>query len=447
MSEQVAAVDVNVQSPPKFKGRWRNVLALAFSQIVDGSETGLITALFPVIREAMSLTLASLGILVTISQWITIVFGPIWGIAGDRFGRKKILVFVTGIWGVWTIIAGLSTNFTMLVVLYGIAAIGTVASQPLIQALISDMFASEERGKAMGILGGITALIAVISTPLIGQLSNIEDGWRIGFYALGGLSVLSGVIIYLFLKEPPQGASEAELADIASQAEKHFGFRLDEIKDLFRIPSVVHMGIARFLTPSLILFSFGITYLVDAYGLETDEATGVFAIFILGFVIGSFAGGFIGDRIARRDPRLGRVKYGQVVWFFVAVFSYLGMQINWSDTGPLFLIYFFFGMTFGLPTAGAVRPILAAVTPPELRSSAFALLLSVAQGIATIMFGLLAGFLSDRFGIKPVFLVMMTGLTFAQVVYWFLFYKSYPQDVENLHKLLSERRKTLVSES
>ena len=141
----------------------------------------LITALFPVIREALGLSLSSLGILVSVSRVVAIVFGPLWGMAADRFSRKKILVFVTGVWGIWTAIAGLSQSFTMLIILYGIAAIGTVASWPIIQAVVSDMFASDERGKAMGILGGITALIAVISTPLIGILPTSRMAGALAF--------------------------------------------------------------------------------------------------------------------------------------------------------------------------------------------------------------------------------------------------------------------------
>lgn len=445
MTEQAVVMEDSEQAPPKFAGRWKNVFVLAFAQIVDGSEGGLISALFPVIRAALGLSLTSLGILVSVSRVAAIIFGPLWAMAADRYSRKKILVFVTGVWGIWTVFAGFSQNFTQLVILYGIAAIGTVAGWPIIQALVSDMFPSNERGKAMGVLGGTTALIAVVSVPLIGQLANIPNGWRIGFFALGALSILSGLIIFLFFKEPAVGASEQELAEVAEDAGDEYRFQFSDVKKLFRIPSFLYLTIARFLWPSLIIFSFGITYLVDAFGFETDAATGVFAIFILGFVFGSFGGGFIGDRIDRRDPKLGRIKLMQIVSLFIAVMSFLGMQIEWSNPAAFFIIYFFFGLGVGIPSAGVTRPILAAITPPELRSSAFALLLSVSEALATIMFGLLAGYLGDLLGIKNVFLVMMTGLTFVQVFFWFVFYKSYPQDVANLHQLLKQRHDTLVT--
>ena len=38
--------------------------------------------------------------------------------AADKFGRKKVLVFVTGIWGIWTALAGLAQNYTQLLILY-----------------------------------------------------------------------------------------------------------------------------------------------------------------------------------------------------------------------------------------------------------------------------------------------------------------------------------------
>ena len=110
--------------------------------------------------------------------------------------------------------------------------------------------------------------------------------------------------------------------------------------------------------PALILFSFGITYLVDAYGFETDQATGVFAIWILGFVVGSFGGGFLGDRIDRRDPKLGRIKYMQVVSVALAILSYLGMQVQWGSQGVFFLIYFFFGSGCRFALCWCHRPVL-----------------------------------------------------------------------------------------
>src|SRR5688572_24409339 len=94
------------------KGRWSSLTAMSFSFIVDGSESGLINTLFPVIRAALGLDLRALGLLTSISRFARMLFGPLWAMLADRYGRKRILVIVTGAWGIWTALAGLSQNFT-----------------------------------------------------------------------------------------------------------------------------------------------------------------------------------------------------------------------------------------------------------------------------------------------------------------------------------------------
>jgi MFS family permease len=133
------------------------------------------------------MSLSALGIFSSISKFARMIFGPIWAMLADKFGRKRVLVFITGVWGIWTALAGLAQNQTQLFILYTIGVIGTVASEPIANGIIVDLFESKERGKAYGSLRSITGLLSVIFTPLIGQLANIEDGWRYGMYLMDTL--------------------------------------------------------------------------------------------------------------------------------------------------------------------------------------------------------------------------------------------------------------------
>src|SRR3712207_549107 len=140
VSQEVAPIDVR-------KGRWGSLTAMEFSFVVDNTESGLVNTLFPVIRTALGLQLGALGLLVSLSRFARMLFGPLWAMLADRYGRKRILVVVTGVWGIWTALAGLSQNFTQLLILYGIGVIGTVASEPIANGLLADLFEerSEER--------------------------------------------------------------------------------------------------------------------------------------------------------------------------------------------------------------------------------------------------------------------------------------------------------------
>jgi MFS family permease len=422
MSESVVQAPTITEKP---KGRWGGLLSMAFSFVIDNTEGGLINSLFPVIRDALGMNLSALGVFSSISKFARMLFGPIWAILADRFGRKRVLVFITGVWGIWTALAGLAQNQTQLFILYTIGVIGTVASEPIANGIIVDLFESEERGKAYGSLRSITGLVSVVLTPLIGQLANIEDGWRYGMYLMGGLSVLSGFLIFIFLKEPEKRFEESISAP---------DFDLKKVAALMNIPTVrLLSGMLIFVT-SLVLFSFMVTFMVDERGFTTADANFVFASFGLGAMISSFLGGLLGDWFERKNPDKGRIILMQIYLVTFAVFTFLATQIAWSTT-MFYVIWFLTGLVFSIGFSGCVQPMLASVVPSELAGTAFALLFALIQGLISALLSLLMGFLADRFGLQVVMFWMVSVPYLMNAVYWFLFYKPYPRDVAAIKEM------------
>ncbi len=168
--------------------RWSVLFSFAFVTVVDGTESGLINGLFPTIRQVLGLSLIDLSLLTNVNKLVSILFGPLWAMAAYRYNRKRILVFVTGLWGLWTIAVGFSQSFSQLLVLFLIASIGSVASTPIIMSAVSDLFTDKERGEAMGIFGALSVTLAAIITPLFSQFARLE-AWRYGYYIVGGMSV------------------------------------------------------------------------------------------------------------------------------------------------------------------------------------------------------------------------------------------------------------------
>jgi MFS family permease len=93
------------------------------------------------------------------------IFGPLWAFAADKWGRKRVLFIVTGVWGLFTIAAGFAPSYPVLIALYAISVIGTVASEPIINGLLPDLFRSSERGKAYGLVRGIGAGLGIVIGP------------------------------------------------------------------------------------------------------------------------------------------------------------------------------------------------------------------------------------------------------------------------------------------
>ncbi len=419
--ETSEVIQTSLVPTKKTKGRWGGLLAMSFSQIIDGTEGGLINSLFPVIRNALGLSIAGLGIFSSISRFARMLFGPLWAMLADKYGRKRILVFITGVWGIWTALAGLSQNATQLYILYTIGVIGTVASEPIANGIIADLFDSKERGKAYGSIRAIAGLVSVILTPIIGQLANIEDGWRIGMYIMGGLSILSGILILFFLKEPERGKTESEQKTTNE-------FEWKNIPKLMRIPTFLLLGGNLIFITSLVLFSYLVTFMVDVRGFSTADANIVMAAFVMGFMISSLLGGFLGDFVDRKNPKHGRIILMQVYLALFAVFSFLAMQIPWSTTG-YYVIWFLFGLIGSLGFSGVVLPMLSNVVPKELAGTSFGLLFSFFQGLLSALLSLAVGFLAEKHGLQSVMLWTITIPYALNVFYWFLLYKTYPKDI------------------
>lgn len=441
-STKIAPTQDQIEVPTEaVKRRWTTVGVLSILQMVENSEGGLINALFPIIRADLGLNLGQLGIITSVGKFARMLFGPIWAMLADRFGRKLILV-VTALWGIWTLSAGLAQDFNMLLALYALGVLGTVAGEPISNGLVSDLFKPEERGKVYGTLRSITGGASVLITPLLGQLANVPDhqGWRIGMYIMGGIGVLAGILTWVYVKDPrgAGGIAVAATADEpAPKPAKEEQFRFAHVPRLLGIPTVALLAVQLVFITSLVLFAFQVVFLTDVRHYSTQEATILYSVFFLGFTISSFVGGLIGDWFARLNPRTGRVTLMQIYLAAFAVMSFLAMQIDWPSRILDYAVWLIFGLFGSIGFSGCVLPMVSTVVLPQYRSTAFALLFSFVQGALAAIISLFLGELAQSFGLRPVMLWMVTIPYAINAVFWFAFYKTYPRDQERLKQELA----------
>jgi hypothetical protein len=77
------------------------MFAFAVGTMSDSMEGGLINTLFPVISQALNLEVGA-GHPVQHEQVGPHALRHRVAIIGDRVGRKKVMVWMTGVWGLWT---------------------------------------------------------------------------------------------------------------------------------------------------------------------------------------------------------------------------------------------------------------------------------------------------------------------------------------------------------
>lgn len=434
--EQQLEAPASVLTPEYKKTRPGAMFAFAVGTMSDSMEGGLINTLFPVIAKALSLDVGGLGLLSSISKWARMIFGTLWAVAGDKWGRKTIMFWMTGVWGLWTAAAGLAKNFTQLAILYGIGVIGTVAAEPIQNGLMVDMFDEHERGKAYGILRTISVGAGIILTPLVGQLAkwpSPENGWRIGMYIMGGLSFLSGIMILIFLKEPPRRVVTGD-----PDAGK---FKFSDIKEIVKIPSFWLLAVMLLFVTSMVFFAFMVTYFVNVRGWETSAAAILYTVFMAGFALGGLTGGMIGDFFQKKFGDKGRVMFMQLYLASWAILTFLYTQVDWGFGIIVYIVAFVVGLVGSWGFSGAVLPMVGQIVEPQYAATTFALLFSFIQGAITAIYLLLIKPLVAALGsLDKVFLYMVSVPYAVNAVFWTLFYFTYPKDVAKRKARMAAQR-------
>jgi EmrB/QacA subfamily drug resistance transporter len=138
---------------------------------------------------------------------------PVYGKLGDLIGRKGLFIGAIALFIAGSVVGGLAGDMTWLIVGRAIQGLGGGGLMILSQAIIADVVPARERGKYMGVMGGVFALSSVAG-PLLGGWFTESIGWRWAFWMnipLGILAIASAVV---FLRLP-KGEQRAPRLDFA----------------------------------------------------------------------------------------------------------------------------------------------------------------------------------------------------------------------------------------
>jgi len=127
---------------------------------------------------------------------------PVYGKLGDLLGRKPMLLFAISIFTVGSVIGALAPDMNTLIVARVIQGLGGGGLMILSQATIADVVPARERGKYMGIMGGVFAFSSVAG-PLIGGGLTEGPGWRWTFWMNVPLAALA-ILATIFLLHVPK---------------------------------------------------------------------------------------------------------------------------------------------------------------------------------------------------------------------------------------------------
>ena len=168
---------------------------------------GIIVPVTPLYARTFGVSEAAIGLVVAIYGLGRFLFSAPVGHAADRFGRKRTIFAGTVLTCLGSVLCGLATDFTHLLVYRFIAGIGSTTVITGTQIVVADVATRENRGRLMSTYQGFFAF-AVGVGPSIGGVVAVLWGPRAPFFVFGVLTVVAGVLALTQLPETVHRATE-----------------------------------------------------------------------------------------------------------------------------------------------------------------------------------------------------------------------------------------------
>lgn len=177
-----------------------SVMASLFLVALD--QTIIATALGTIVEEFNAFD--SLSWIVTAYLLTTTITVPIAGKLSDIFGRKIVLLVGVAIFGIGSLLSGLSGSVDQLIMWRALQGIGGGIITANAFTIIGDLFAARERGKWQGLFGAVFGLSSIVGPLLGGWLTDghglfgVTTDWRWTFYINVPVGIAAFLLIAIF---------------------------------------------------------------------------------------------------------------------------------------------------------------------------------------------------------------------------------------------------------
>jgi len=156
--------------------RWPILAVLVVSLLVVVLDNTVLNIALPTIQADLGATPSEL--VWAIDSYI-LVFASLlftWGVLGDRFGRKRVLMIGLVVFGLASAACAFAASAGMLIGMRAVMGVGGAAVLPVTLAIITVVFPPHERGRAIGMWAGAVGA-AVALGPVIGGVLLQHPEW------------------------------------------------------------------------------------------------------------------------------------------------------------------------------------------------------------------------------------------------------------------------------
>ncbi|KAK9233627.1 hypothetical protein WN943_023878 [Citrus x changshan-huyou] len=286
--------------------------------IMERADESLLPGVYKEVGAALRTDPTGLGSLTLFRSIVQSSCYPLAAYLSVHHNRAHVIALGAFLWAAATFLVAISTTFFQVAVSRGLNGIGLAIVTPSIQSLVADSTDESNRGMAFGWLqltGNFGSIIGGLCSVLIASTSFMGiPGWRIAFHLVGLISVIVGILVHLFAKDPRCSDGKSRAKD----QKPHTAF-WSEMKDLIKeakmvinIPSfqiIVAQGVSGSFPWSALSFA---PMWLELIGFSHGLTAFLMTLFTIAGSLGGLFGGWMGDTLAKRLPNSGRIILSQI---------------------------------------------------------------------------------------------------------------------------------------
>jgi ACS family hexuronate transporter-like MFS transporter len=391
--------------------RWWIVAMICLVTIINYIDRQTLSVLAPTIREEFGMTNAAYARVVTTFLLGYTLSQALSGKVLDRIGVRRGFMLFVGIWTAASMLHATARNVVQLGAFRFILGVGEAGNWPGAAKAVAEWFPVRERAFGMSIFNGGSTIGAVVAPPVIVWVA-LRFGWRYAFFIGAGLSLVLMTLWYRFYRSPAEhpNLSDEERRLILSDQPP-----TDAVGDatsrrpwlsLFRHRQVWAVVAGRFFSDPIwwFLIAWLPNYLKNERGF-TLALIGLLAwVPFLWADIGNLAGGYVSSLLIKRGWTVDSAR--KAVLGASALLVPLGVTGVMTASGNTAAIASISVIAFGFQSWIVNMHTIPSDTFPKQDVGSVFGIGGTAAGIASMLFTLLVGYVVDRFGYRPVFIMV-----------------------------------------
>ncbi len=161
--------------------KWWTLASVSFALFMIMLDNTVVNVALPAIQRDLGIGVAKLEWVVTgyaLSFAVLMLTG---GKLADMLGRRRIFLAGLAVFTISSLLCGLAGDVELLVAARVVQGVGAAFMMPATLSIITATFPPRERGAALGIWAGVSAMALAIG-PLVGGLITEHIGWNWIFY-------------------------------------------------------------------------------------------------------------------------------------------------------------------------------------------------------------------------------------------------------------------------